>query len=83
MKENLIVILGPTFLFTNVVKFPVGITSRDGKSLYVIGGQDNKVNIFKLENGEKWIKLAAKLKTPRETLIALPISNSLADKLCN
>ena len=69
------------------------VSSADKKSLYAIGGYStdgsgysNKV-IYKYQcpgaiNTCKWKKIDTELKYGRYRFVAIPIPNSLADKLC-
>ena len=66
------------------------VSSPDKKTLYAIGGigpgSSNK-DIYKSDcNSDikscKWIKSNTELKYGRDDFVAIPIPNSLADKLC-
>ena len=67
------------------------VSSPDKKALYAIGGFDGsgeKDDIFKFHcpddmNTCRWTKSETTLRFPRHSFVAIPIPNSLADKLCS
>ena len=67
------------------------VSSADKKSLYAIGGASGKESgkeIYKFSctgsiNNCQWQKSNTALKYGRYSFVAIPIPNSLADKLCN
>ena len=67
------------------------VSSPDKKALYAIGGNDGseqKDDIFKLHcpgdiNTCRWTKSETSLRFGRYDFVAIPIPNSLADKLCS
>ena len=71
--------------------FSRGLSSPDKKALYAIGGWDGseeKDDIFKFHcpgdiNTCRWTKLETTLRFGRKDFVAIPIPNSLADKLCS
>ena len=66
------------------------VSSPDKKALYAIGGYDNGVgknDIYKFHctgaiNTCRWTKSETTLRFGRRGFVAIPIPNSLADKLC-
>ena len=67
------------------------VSSPDKKALYAIGGEDGSSwtnDIFKFHctgdiNTCRWTKSETTLRFGRREFVAIPIPNSLADKLCS
>ena len=64
------------------------ITSTNKEFLYAIGGHGaNNKEIFKFSCNRdiktcKWTKMSAELKYGRNAFVAIPLSNTLAEKFC-
>ena len=64
------------------------VSSPDKKVLYALGGANDKKGIYKLTcsgaiNTCRWTKTRTSLKYGRQDFVAIPIPNTLANKLCN
>ena len=65
------------------------VASKDNKYLYTIGNyhSSNNMNIFKFEctnsiTNCSWTKIATKLQYGRSRTVAIPLPDSMANKLC-
>ena len=63
------------------------VSSTDKKTLYAIGGYYKENSIYKFHctgaiDTCKWTKSETTLRLGRSSFVAIPIPNSLADKLC-